>query len=191
MKLFSTRLAVILCALFAPMAPAQENSLEESRAIANALMQQLGAALKKEMAAGGPDAAIKVCTQIAPELAAKFSLENGWRVTRVSLKTRNPLLGTPDIWEQQALQEFDVRVAKGDAPDKLEYSETVTEPSGRYFRYVKALPVQPLCIACHGAAEQISASVNATLKQHYPHDRAVGYLTGQIRGAISIKRPIP
>ena len=191
MKLFSTRLAVILCALFAPIAMAQENSLEESRALANALMQQLGAALKKEMAAGGPDAAIKVCTQIAPELATKFSLENGWRVTRVSLKTRNPLLGTPDIWEQQALQEFDVRVAKGDAPDKLEYSETVTEPSGRYFRYVKALPVQPLCIACHGAAEQISASVNATLKQHYPHDRAVGYLTGQIRGAISIKRPIP
>ena len=191
MKLFSTRLAVILCALFAPMAPAQENSLEESRTLATALMQQLGAALKKEMAAGGPDAAIKVCTQIAPELATKFSLENGWRVTRVSLKTRNPLLGTPDIWEQQALQEFDVRVAKGDAPDKLEYSETVTEPSGRYFRYVKALPVQPLCLACHGAVEQISASVNATLKQHYPHDRAVGYLTGQIRGAISIKRPIP
>ena len=191
MKLFSTRLAVILCALFAPMAPAQENSLEESRALANALMQQLGAALKKEMAAGGPDAAIKVCTQIAPELATKFSLENGWRVTRVSLKTRNPLLGTPDIWEQQALKDFDARAAAGDAADKLDYSETVTEPGGRYFRYVKALPVQPLCLACHGGTDQISEPVKARLKAHYPHDRAVGYVPGQIRGAISIKRPIP
>ena len=191
MKLFSTRLAVILCALFAPMAPAQENSLEESRAVANALMQQLGAALKKEMAAGGPDAAIKVCTQIAPELATKFSLENGWRVTRVSLKTRNPLLGTPDIWEQQALKDFDARAAAGDAADKLDYSETVTEPGGRYFRYVKALPVQPLCLACHGGTDQIPEPVKATLKAHYPHDRAVGYVPGQIRGAISIKRPIP
>ena len=191
MKLFLIKCAMILSAIFPLISAAQENSLAESRAVATALMQQLGAALKKEMAAGGPDAAINVCSKLAPELATKFSIENGWRVTRVSLKTRNPLLGTPDIWEQQALQEFDVRVAKGDAPDKLEYSETVTEPSGRYFRYVKALPVQPLCLACHGAAEQISASVNATLKQHYPHDRAVGYLTGQIRGAISIKRPIP
>ena len=191
MKLFSTRLAVILCALFAPMAMAQENSLEESRALANALMQQLGAALKKEMAAGGPDAAIKVCTQIAPELATKFSLENGWRVTRVSLKTRNPLLGTPDIWEQQALKDFDARAAAGDAPDKLDFSETVTEPGGRYFRYVKALPVQPLCLACHGGTDQISEPVKARLKAHYPHDRAVGYVPGQIRGAISIKRPIP
>ena len=191
MKLFSTRLAVILCALFAPMAPAQENSLDESRAVANALMQQLGAALKKEMAAGGPDPAIKVCTQIAPELATKFSLENGWRVTRVSLKTRNPLLGTPDIWEQQSLKDFDARAAAGDAPDKLDFSETVTEPAGRYFRYVKALPVQPLCLACHGGTDQISEPVKARLKQHYPHDRAVGYVPGQIRGAISIKRPIP
>ena len=190
MKLFSTRLAVILCALFAPIAPAQENSLEESRALATALMQQLGAALKKEMAAGGPDAAIKVCTQIAPELATKFSLENGWRVTRVSLKTRNPLLGTPDIWEQHALKDFDARAAAGAAADKLDYSETVTEPGGRYFRYVKALTVQPLCLACHGGTDQISEPVKATLKAHYPHDRAVGYVPGQIRGAISIKRPI-
>lgn len=191
MRIFSTKLAVILWAIFPPMTLAQENSLEESRTVAIALMQQLGAALKKEMAAGGPDAAIKVCTQIAPELATKFSIENGWRVTRVSLKTRNPLLGTPDVWEQQALKDFDARAATGDGVDKLEYSETVTEPGGRYFRYVKALPVQPLCLACHGGVDQVSQSVKATLKQQYPHDRAVGYAPGQVRGAISIKRPVP
>ena len=191
MKLFSIKSTVMLCALIPLMAMAQERSLEESRTVAMALMQQLGAALKKEMAAGGPDAVIKVCTQIAPELATKFSLENGWRVTRVSLKPRNPLLGTPDVWEQQALKDFDTRAAVGDAADKLEYSEVVTEPEGRYFRYVKALPVQPLCLACHGGVDQISESIKTTLKKHYPHDRAVGYLPGQIRGAISIKRPVP
>ncbi len=191
MKLFSIKSTVMWCAIIAPMAMAQESSVEESRTVAMALMQQLGAALKKEMAAGGPDAAIKVCTQIAPELATKFSLENGWRVTRVSLKPRNPLLGTPDVWEQQALKDFDTRAAVGDAADKLEYSEVVTEPEGRYFRYVKALPVQPLCLACHGGVDQISESVKTTLKQYYPHDRAVGYVPGQIRGAISIKRLVP
>ena len=191
MKLFSIKSTVMLCALIPPIAMGQENSLEESRAVAMALMQQLGAALKKEMADGGRDAAISICRKLAPELATKFSLENGWRVTRVSLRTRNPLLGTPDIWEQQALKDFDARAAAGDAADKLEYSEVVTEPEGLYFRYVKALPVQPLCLACHGGVDQISESVKTTLKKHYPHDRAVGYLPGQIRGAISIKRPVP
>ncbi|MDQ3259267.1 MAG: DUF3365 domain-containing protein, partial [Pseudomonadota bacterium] len=33
--------------------------------------------------------------------------------------------------------------------------------------------------------------VKATLSQQYPHDRATGYVVGQVRGAISVKRPLP
>ena len=84
-----------------PALAADDSLLPESRAVAVSLMQQLGAELKKEISVNGPEAAIKVCKNIAPELASKLSIENGWRVTRVSLKTRNPLLGTPDPWEQQ------------------------------------------------------------------------------------------
>ena len=149
------------------------------------------AELKKEITANGPDAAVKVCKNIGPELAAKLSIEKGWRVTRVSLKTRNPLLGTPDTWEQHALKEFDARAASGEALDKMEFSESVNEPGGRYFRYVKALPVQPLCLSCHGGEEQIPASVKGALVEQYPHDRATGYTIGQVRGAISVKRPLP
>ena len=170
---------------------ADDVSLQESSAVAMSLMQQLGAELKKEITANGPDAAVKVCKNIAPELAAKLSIEKGWRVTRVSLKTRNPLLGTPDTWEQHALKEFDARAASGEALDKMEFSESVNEPGGRYFRYVKALPVQPLCLSCHGGEEQIPASVKGALVEQYPHDRATGYTIGQVRGAISVKRPLP
>ena len=174
-----------------PALAADDSLLPESRAVAVSLMQQLGAELKKEISVNGPEAAIKVCKNIAPELASKLSIENGWRVTRVSLKTRNPLLGTPDPWEQQTLKQFDSRATSGEALDKMEFSESVTEPGGRYFRYMKALPVQPLCLACHGAEEQISPAVKASLAEQYPHDRAIGYAIGQVRGAISIKRPIP
>jgi Protein of unknown function (DUF3365) len=191
MKKYSTSFAIICASLVSLCAVGQEMALtESSRSVAIALMQQLGAALKKEIAAGGPDAAINACTKIAPELATKYSIENGWRVTRVSLKVRNPLLGTADSWEQLALKEFDVRAATGDAVDKLEFAEIVSEPSGQYFRYVKALPVQPLCLACHGSAEQIADSVKRSLAQNYPHDLATGYALGQVRGAISIKRPV-
>ncbi len=191
MKNCTMKFLLFLVAAYPFTATAQQNFLPESRSVAVALMQQLGAELKKEMATGGPAAAINVCTKIAPELATKFSIENGWRVTRVALKTRNALLGTPDAWEQQALKDFDARALAGDALDKLEFSEIVTEPNGQYFRYLKALPMQPLCVACHGSAEQISESVKSTLAQRYPHDRAIGYEPGQVRGAISIKRLVP
>ena len=193
MKNYLTRITTIAIAIaiFSVSVVAQDAWLVESRSVAVSLMQKLGAELKKEIAAGGPAAAVKVCTKIAPELATEFSLKNGWRVTRVSLKARNSLLGTPDSWEQQALKDFDARAAAGEAAEKLEYSEIVNEPNGKFFRYVKALPIQPLCLACHGVEAQIDESVKSSLAQNYPHDRATGYTLGQVRGAISIKRPTP
>jgi Protein of unknown function (DUF3365) len=182
---------MLAATIFAHDANADDAMLPQSRAVAVSLMQELGAALKKEIAAGGPESAVNVCTEIAPTLARKYSLENGWRVTRVSLKARNAMLGTPDVWEQQALADFDARAVAGEGADKLEYSALVDEPSGRYFRYVKALLVQPLCLACHGQSEQLSDAVKGNLAKIYPHDRAIGYSLGQVRGAISIKRPLP
>lgn len=160
----------------------------DARATASQLVQKLGAALKQEMAAGGPQQAISVCRDIAPGLAGELSRSSGGRVARVSLKTRNPLLGLPDAWEQQVLMDFDRRAASGEKPETLEYSEVVEEPQGRYFRYMKALPVQPLCLSCHGGPESVSDQVKMKLASEYPHDRAFGYTLGQIRGAVTIKQ---
>ena len=169
-------------------ADGDDSLLPQSRAVAMTFMQELGAALKKEIAVGGPESAINVCSDLAPALARKYSLENGWRVTRVSLKARNAMLGTPDAWEQQVLADFNASAAADEGADKLEFSGVVDEPSGRYFRYLKALPVQPLCLMCHGRPEQLSDAVKSNLAKIYPHDRAIGYSAGQVRGAISIKR---
>jgi hypothetical protein len=43
---------------------------------------------------------------------------------------------------------------------------------------------------CHGDATRVSAATRAALQAAYPHDRATGYREGQIRGAITIKRPL-
>jgi hypothetical protein len=169
---------------------AQADQTTQARALASQMIQQLGAALKKELSTNGPDGAILVCRDIAPAIAGELSRKSGGRVARVSLKTRNPLLGSPDIWEQQVLAGFDRSAAGGEKIDSLEYSETTDEPGGRYFRYMKALPVQPLCLACHGTAESIPDQVKATLAIDYPHDHATGYRLGQIRGAVTIKQPL-
>lgn len=161
-----------------------------ARDVTTAFLQQLGGTLKREMKAGGPSRAINVCRKVAPELAGDISRENGWRVTRVGTRVRNPLLGMPDAWEQQVLDRFQARVAKGESMQTLSFSEVVTEPDGRYFRYMKAVDTQPLCLTCHGAPEQIPASVRDVLSSDYPLDRATGYRAGQLRGAVSIKQPL-
>jgi hypothetical protein len=153
-------------------------------------MKELGGALKAEMAKGGPAQAITVCRDIAPSIAGRLSLENGWKVTRVGTRVRNPMIGMPDAWEQQVLQQFQERAGKGEPYSEMNYSEVVAEPDGRYFRFMKAIGVAPLCLTCHGPVEQIPESVRTALKNQYPHDRAVNYQVGDLRGAVSIKQPL-
>jgi Protein of unknown function (DUF3365) len=168
---------------------AQADQTIEARALASQMIQRLGAALKQELAANGPDGAVSICRDLAPAIAGELSRKSGGRVARVSLKTRNPLLGDPDVWEQQVLAEFDRRAAAGERVESLEYSETTEEPRGRYFRYMRAIPVQPLCLTCHGTTENIPDHVRARLAIEYPHDHATGYGLGQVRGAVTIKQP--
>jgi hypothetical protein len=44
------------------------------------------------------------------------------RVSRVSLKTRKPLLGQPDAWEQQMVAEFDRLLDDGDTISRRLFS---------------------------------------------------------------------
>jgi hypothetical protein len=190
------RAAVILAGLLVSCAapPRDDNTAAltaEARQVAGSMQQSLAGKLLGEIQANGPEAAISVCKTLAPEVAGRISRERGWRVTRVSLRPRNPVLGSPDAWEQRVLADFDARAARGDKPESIEHAEIVREPQGRYFRYMKALPVAPLCTSCHGDARAIPEGVRARLAQEYPHDPATGYRPGELRGAISIKRPLP
>jgi hypothetical protein len=187
--------AVCVCAvvILAGTGNAEESMAarkEAAQKTAAGFMQELVSALKKEMAAGGPAGAVSVCSDLAPSIAGKISRETGWRVTRVGTRVRNPLLGMPDAWEQKVLLDFEKRAAKGEDFDSMSFSEIVKEPSGKFFRYMKAVAVKPQCLACHGSEEQIAPKVRAILRERYPHDRAVNYKIGDLRGAISIKEPL-
>lgn len=158
--------------------------------VAQVFLQELGAAMKREMSKGRPMEAITMCSELAPEIANRLSRENGWRVTRVGTRVRNPLLGMPDAWEQKVLGEFDARATKGEALAEISYSEVVSEPSGKYFRFMKPIAVQPKCLLCHGPTKTIPQSIKNALTKHYPFDAATGYKAGDLRGAVSIKQPL-
>ena len=72
----------------------------------------------------------------------------------------------------------------------LETSEFVEDADGRWYRYMKAIPAQPMCLQCHGQEEDIPADVKAVLAWEYPEDQATGYREGDIRGAISIRHKL-
>ncbi|MGD9852360.1 MAG: DUF3365 domain-containing protein [Nitrospirales bacterium] len=173
------------------LANADTGEREQAAAkVTKTFLQELSEGMTREMGKGGPVEAIKVCAELAQEIANRLSRENGWRVTRVGTRVRNPLLGMPDIWEQTVLEEFAARAGKGESLSGMSHGEIVTEPGGKYFRFMQAIPVQPKCLLCHGPAETIPETIQAILKKHYPFDAAIGYIAGDLRGAVSIKQPL-
>lgn len=190
-KLISSFLLLVASPVFAADNTSAEQSqyLEENRKVAQEFMQTLGGALKKQLALGGAESAIGVCKEIAPALAHEYST-NGRVVKRVSLKNRNMVQGIPDAWEQNVLAGFDLAQQQGKPVADMEMATVRDEADGRWFRYMKAIPTQAMCLQCHGQPSDISDEVRTLLLKEYPQDKAVGYREGQIRGAISIKRSL-
>jgi hypothetical protein len=155
--------------------------------VSNEFIASLSSALKNALKADGPVSAIEVCKTVAPSLTNTLSAREGWNISRVSLRTRNPMIGSPDVWEQAQLIRFDEMSPEDAAGPIAAVSEIIEEPQGRQLRYIRPLKVQPVCLTCHGTKDDIPKQVAAKLAELYPHDRATGYTIGQNRGALSIK----
>lgn len=163
--------------------------LGEARQVASSVPPKLLQLLTEEIAKGGPESAIGVCRDKAPQMAKAASAQTGWAIKRVSLRNRNPV-AVPDAWERAALEDFDRRAAAGESPATLEKWDIIASNERKEYRYMKALPVQALCLSCHGPVDQLTPGVKAQLKTHYPQDLGVGYAVGQIRGAMTIRKPL-
>jgi hypothetical protein len=161
--------------------------LAEARQLAAELPHALLGRLQEQIAQGGPEGAVSACQVMAPKMARDASERTGWAIRRVSLKPRNPR-AEPDEWERAALLDFDRRAAAGQDPKTLEHHEVLMAGASRELRYIKALPVQPMCLACHGDPSGFGEGLAARLREVYPQDRATGYRVGEIRGAITLRR---
>ncbi|SMF43842.1 Protein of unknown function [Tistlia consotensis] len=160
--------------------------VEQSRAVVADFAKTLKGELTRAMSEGGPTAAIGVCQQVAPAIAADASQRTGWTVGRTSLRVRNPA-NAPDAWEQETLRGFEARKAAGEKPSELETYGFVEQDGRKVFRYMKAIPTGKLCLACHGS--ELDPAVRAALAEAYPGDRATGFALGDIRGAFTITQP--
>lgn len=155
----------------------------QSRDAAKQLQQTLGQALQRAMQKDGVEGAVKTCNLKAMPLTQELSKKLGADIGRTALKIRNTQ-NSPDAWEKMQLENFLVRLEKGEPIGAME----AVSQDGKNFRYMKAIPMQAQCAACHGG--QVNPTLYRKIKALYPHDQATGFNVGDLRGAFTITIPI-
>lgn len=168
--------------------PTEAERAAQSRDLSNDYAKQLQNTLIRAIEAGGPETAIALCHTAAPAIAKKKSTISGWSLGRTALRLRNPT-NAPDAWERDVLLKFLDQLEQGADIATLEHYETTTKDGKSVFRYMKAIPTQGPCLACHGP--NVSASVKKKITELYPEDQATGFSLGDLRGAFTIEQSLP
>jgi hypothetical protein len=168
-------------------APTNPN-VDEAKNVIKTFSMQLKGELKHALEEGGPLKAIAVCKERAPAIATEVGGKMGWEIGRTTLKPRNVKLNTPDAWEQKVLEDFATRKAAGEDIQTIAFSEVVETEGKKTFRFMKAIPMVEVCLACHGT--QIAPEVAKAIDENYPQDQARGYSEGDLRGAFSVSKPL-
>jgi hypothetical protein len=185
-----TLMPVIPLLLIATTAGAEPpaNPADEAQALVKQFAGTLKGELKAALAEGGPEAAVGVCHERAPAIAESLSAQSGWSVGRTSLKTRNGALNSPDAWETKVLEAFEQRAAAGEPVGPMRFDEVVEVDGQKTYRFMKAIPTDQVCLACHGS--DIPPEVAAAIDKAYPDDQARGFAIGDIRGAFTLSKPL-
>jgi hypothetical protein len=157
------------------MTETQRAQQELVLAATNAMVSELMGELMAAMEDGDASAAIGVCKEKAPAVAANISMQYGLAIGRTSHKLRNPANTAPD-W---AMEFVDGLV---DTPSY------VVGPKGELGALLP-IKLAAECQMCHGPAEMIDEEVMASISTHYPDDQAVGFAEGDLRGWLWVEAP--
>jgi cytochrome c551/c552 len=161
--------------------------LQEARGLVKDFFTNLKGELQAAMKEGGPAHAIGVCGEVAPSIAGNISQKSGWAVGRTALKVRNPR-NAPSVRERAVLMAFKQRRAAGESFKTMESATVVEEGDRRYLHYMKAIPTQEVCLACHGS--NVKEPVQQAIDAQYPADAATGFEKGELRGAFTFVKPL-
>jgi len=164
-----------------------QEEIEAARGLVKGFFTELKGELQAAIKEGGPAHAIGVCQEVAPSIAGQMSEKSGWAVGRTALKVRNPR-NSPSVRERAVLMEFKRRHAEGESFKKMESATVIQEGGRRYLHYMKAIPTQEVCLACHGA--NVKEPVREAIAAQYPADAATGFEKGELRGAFTFVKPL-
>jgi hypothetical protein len=167
----------------------REDQVVGMRTTAMEFMKGLKGVLISQIQTNGVLKAVSVCSDTAQVLTNNFGIQKGVYIRRVSFKNRNGN-NYPDDFEKKVLSKFDLLHQNKELNSETEHTEIVQEGEFKYLRYLKPILIQAECLNCHGSENDILPEVKQLIAQEYPKDKAVGYLIGDLRGAVSLKRVV-
>jgi len=179
MKLKTILLSAILltsASLADDMAVKQEG-VKYIKMLGGALKSQLQAKMKEDKSGL---TALAFCTGSADKITKEVNakLPEYATVRRTSFKVRNEKVNTADATDKKVMEKFEAEIkAKTMTPKTILMVE-----EGDVTRVYKPLVAKAVCLKCHGT--NISPKIADAINSSYPHDKAIGFKEGDLRGVI-------
>lgn len=157
-------------------------AIQKSAAAADLLFQRLSGELASALINGGPAAAVVICKNRAPAIAAEIQAASGVDIERTALRVRSPT-NAPDEWEMATMRSF---IARRDAGEEW-VAMSATRIEGRQLHWMRPIPLGGMCATCHGDPASFTQDTRLALREAYPDDQATGFKPGELRGAFSAR----
>ena len=155
--------------------------LEKGMKIAKMTGKALKARLKAAVNEGGIQNGINTCNKVAQNMMDSLSNVYGIKVKRTTMKLRNEK-DKPDQYELEILDMYAKMIKDG---EKLK--PVFKEYANGEKRVYAPIMIDKVCLNCHGKiGENIKPENYEVIKKHYPHDEAINFKKGDLRGMWSI-----
>jgi hypothetical protein len=144
----------------------------------NSLLRQLQPKLSED----GPALAFGECHIDTVELTRRLGRYEGIAAGFTSNRLRNPL-NRPKGWAAELVGTQSGRRARD--------VEGFAVDLGDRIGVLKPVAEQEVCANCHGPIDRLTPAVRTLIDERYPHDRAVDFVEGEIRGWYWVEMPKP
>lgn len=182
---FGVALLATLAGCMTPKTPDSDEvaaAIHKSAAAADLLFQRLSGELESAFTNGGPAAAVAICKNRAPAIAAEIETASGVDIERTALRVRSPA-NAPDDWEMATMRSFIARREAGEEWAGM----FATRIGGRQLHWMRPIPLGGMCATCHGDPASFTQDTRLALREAYPDDQATGFKPGELRGAFSAR----
>lgn len=144
--------------------------------IAKISFETISGELKKALANGDIEHALRYCNENAYPITDSLAKANEVTIKRVSNKNRNPR-NKSDKMEDFLMKGFGIDLSEGNdlTPKLILKDDSVI--------FYKPIITQAFCLNCHGEpGKEITFRNDSIIQTLYPRDKAVGYKANELRG---------
>ena len=160
----------------------KEVYLDRGKQIAASTFTALSQQLQKAVKEGGIPNAIQYCNLAAYPITDSLSQAKKAVIRRTSLKNRNQK-NKATKEEQTILEGLAKKAANGQALKPI-----IKSIDGKKIAFYAPININDFCLNCHGKLGETLTDKNYQLiKNYYPEDKAIGYVSGELRGMWSIQ----